>query len=124
MPLPVDLQGVVYGWLMLAWFGASLALLIGAATAFSEIVERIWHPAAYILFPLSGAAFMVEWLPLDAQKFLLLLPMVHGTEMVREGYFGNVIRTHYNVGYMAKFCLLMSLGGLYAVRYASRRIEF
>jgi capsular polysaccharide transport system permease protein len=124
MPLPVDLQGVVYGWLMLAWFGASLALLIGAGTAFSEIVERIWHPAAYILFPLSGAAFMVEWLPPDAQKFLLLLPMVHGTEMVREGYFGNVIRTHYDVGYMAMFCLLMSLGGLYAVRYASRRVEF
>src|SRR5580692_12386802 len=99
MPPPNDLLKVVCGWLMLAWFGASLALLIGAGTAFSDIVERIWHPAAYILFPLSGAAFMVEWLPLDAQKFLLLLPMVHGTEMVREGYFGNVIRTHYDVGY-------------------------
>jgi capsular polysaccharide transport system permease protein len=124
MPAPVDLLGVVYGWLMLAWFGASLALLIGAGTAFSEIVERLWHPAAYILFPLSGAAFMVEWLPLDAQRFVLILPMVHGTEMLRQGYFGNVVRTHYDVGYMALCCLLMSLVGLYGVRYASRRVEF
>jgi ABC-type polysaccharide/polyol phosphate export permease len=109
---------------MLAWFGASLALMIGAGTAFSEIVERLWHPAAYLLFPLSGAAFMVDWLPVGMQKFVLLLPMVHGTEMLREGYFGNVVTTHYDLGYMASCCLLLSLTGLYLVRQASRRVEF
>jgi ABC-type polysaccharide/polyol phosphate export permease len=109
---------------MLAWFGASLALLIGGGTAFSEIVERLWHPAAYLLFPLSGAGFMVEWLPTGMQKVVLLLPMVHGIEMLREGYFGDVVRTHYDVGYMAWCCLLMSLGGLYLVRQAGRRLEF
>jgi capsular polysaccharide transport system permease protein len=123
MPAPVDMMKVVFGWLMLAWFGASLALLIGAGTAFSEIVERLWHPAAYLLFPLSGAAFMVDWMPLDVQRVLLLLPMVHGTEMLREGYFGNVVKTHYDVSYMAMCCLLLSLGGLYVVRAASRRLE-
>jgi capsular polysaccharide transport system permease protein len=124
MPAPVDLLEVVFGWLMLAWFGASLGLLIGAGTAFSEIVERLWHPAAYLLFPLSGAAFMVAWLPVGMQKFVLLLPMVHGTEMLREGYFGNVVATHYDVGYMASCCLILSLAGLYLVRQASRRVEF
>ena len=124
MPAPVDLLEVVFGWLMLAWFGASLGLLIGAGTAFSEIVERLWHPAAYLLFPLSGAAFMVDWLPVGMQKFVLLLPMVHGTEMLREGYFGNVVATHYDVGYMASCCLILSLAGLYLVRQASRRVEF
>ena len=77
MPLPVDLLQVLCGWLMLAWFGASLALLIGAGTAFSEIVERLWHPAAYLLFPMSGAAFMVDWLPTGMQKFVLL--SAHGS---------------------------------------------
>jgi capsular polysaccharide transport system permease protein len=124
MPPPIDLLEVVFGWLMLAWFGASLALLIGAGTAFSEIVERLWHPAAYLLFPLSGAAFMIDWLPLSMQKVVLLLPMVHGTEMLREGYFGNVVPTHYDVGYMASCCLVLSLAGLYVVRRASRRVEF
>jgi capsular polysaccharide transport system permease protein len=124
MPMPVNLLEVVFGWVMLAWFGASLALLIGAGTAFSEIVERIWHPAAYLLFPLSGAGFMVEWMPPDLQKLLLLLPMVHGTEMLREGYFGNVVRTHYDVNYMAMCCLVLSLAGLYVVREAGRRLEF
>jgi capsular polysaccharide transport system permease protein len=123
MPVPVDLLGVMLGWLMLAWFGASLALLIGAGSAFSEIVERLWHPVAYILFPMSGAAFMVDWLPKNMQQFVLLLPMVHGTEMVREGFFGNVIRTHYDLGYMAKCCMVMTFAGLYLVREAARRMD-
>ena len=124
MPPPDDPLKVVFGWLMLAWFGVSLALVIGAGTAFSDIVERLWHPAAYLLFPISGAAFMVEWLPVGLQKFVLLLPMVHGVEMLRAGYFGNVVPTHYDVGYMALCCLVLSLVGLCLVREASRRVEF
>jgi capsular polysaccharide transport system permease protein len=123
MPMPVDLLKVLLGWFMLAWFGSSLALLIGAGSAFSEIVERLWQPAAYLLFPLSGAAFMVEWMPVKLQKFVLLLPMVHGTEILREGFFGNVVKTHYDLGYMAACCLVMTLGGLYLVRQASRRLD-
>jgi capsular polysaccharide transport system permease protein len=124
MPAPIDPLEVVFGWLMLAWFGTSLALLIGAGTAFSEIVERLWHPAAYLLFPLSGAAFMVDWLPARMQSVVLILPMVHGTEILREGYFGNVVTAHYNLVYMASCCLIMSLTGLYLVRQATRRLEF
>jgi capsular polysaccharide transport system permease protein len=123
MPVPIDPLEVIFGWVMLAWFGMSLAILIGAASAFSEIVERLWQPAAYLLFPLSGAAFMVDWLPVGMQKVVLLLPMVHGTEMLREGYFGNVVLTHYDVGYMASCCLALSLVALYVVRQASRRVE-
>jgi ABC-type polysaccharide/polyol phosphate export permease len=124
MRAPVDLLEVLFGWLMLAWFGTSLALLIGAGTAYSEIVERLWHPVAYLLFPLSGAAFMVEWLPPNMQRVVMLLPMVHGTEILREGYFGDVVKTHYDVGYMAACCLIMSLVGLYLLHQASRRLEF
>jgi capsular polysaccharide transport system permease protein len=123
MPPPVDLLEVVFGWLMLAWFGVSLSLVLGGASAFSEIVERLWQPAAYLLFPLSGAAFMVDWLPRNLQKYVLLLPMVHGTEMLREGWFGDVVQTHYDVGYMAGVCLVLSLVGLYVQREASLRIE-
>jgi capsular polysaccharide transport system permease protein len=124
MPAPVDPLKVVFAWIMLAWFGTSLALLIGAGTAFSEIVERLWHPAAYLLFPLSGAAFMVDWLPTGMQKVVLLLPMVHGTEMLREGYFGNVVPTHYDVSYMAMSSLVLTLAALYVVREVGRRLEF
>jgi ABC-type polysaccharide/polyol phosphate export permease len=123
MRAPVDALEVVFGWVLLAWFGAALALLMGAAAAASDLVERLWHPASYLLFPLSGAAFMVDWLPVRLQRYVLLLPMVHGTEMMREGWFGNVVRTHHNVGYMAGVCLVLSLTALFVQRQVSRRIE-
>ncbi len=120
---PVDLLEVVGGWLMLAWFGASLGLVLGSATAYSEIVDRVWHPTSYLLFPLSGAAFMVEWLPPLGQQVVLLLPMVHGVEIIREGYFGNTVHTHYDVAYMATCCIVLNLLGLFLARDAERRIE-
>jgi capsular polysaccharide transport system permease protein len=120
---PVDLLQVISGWLMLAWFGASLGLVLGALTTYSELVDRIWHPTSYLLFPLSGAAFMVEWLPPSGQKVVMLLPMVHGVEMLREGYFGDTVRTHYDAGYMAMCCLVLTLIGLLLVRDAGRRVE-
>ena len=123
MEAPVDMLQVIFGWFMLAWFGTALALLIGAGTAYSHIVEKLWQPASYLLFPLSGAAFMVDWLPPTFQKIVLLLPMVHGVEIVREGYFGNAVRTHYDVGYMAVVCLLLSLAAFYLVRDAGQKVE-
>lgn len=123
MPPPLDPLEIVMGWVMLAWFGASLALCIGAGSAFSEIVERLWHPLSYVLFPLSGAGFMVDWMPPQVQDFVLLLPMVHGTEILREGWFGNLIPTHYDVGYMAACSLVLTLVGLYVQREASLRVE-
>ncbi len=120
---PVDLLKVIFGWLMLAWFGASLALTIGALSTYAKLVSRLWQPASYVLFPLSGAAFMVDWLPTVLQKIVLLLPMVHGVELMREGYFGNTVRTHYDMAYMATCCLVLTLAGLLLTHDASRRVE-
>ncbi|MDC8772731.1 ABC transporter permease [Roseateles albus] len=119
---PEDPLLVVAGWLMLAWFGAALAMVIGAGTAYSEIVDRLWHPASYLLFPLSGAAFMVDWLPASLQKVVLILPMVHGVELVREGYFGATVRTHHDMAYMATINLVLTLLGLFLVRDAGKRV--
>jgi capsular polysaccharide transport system permease protein len=119
---PQDLYLVLTGWLMLAWFGAALGLFVGAATAYSEVIERLWHPVSYLLFPLSGAAFMVDWLPSDAQQAVLLLPMVHGVEIMREGYFGNAVKTHYDIAYMAHFNLILTFLGLWLVRDAAGRV--
>lgn len=117
---PQDLLQVAGAWCMLAWFGISLALFLGALSETSETVEKLWHPAAYILFPLSGAAFLVDALPEPAQKFVLILPMVHGVEFLREGYFGSQITAHYDIPYMATWNVLLTLFGLAKTRQISR----
>lgn len=119
---PEDLGKVLLAWFLLAWFGCSLAILTGALSEQSELVEKLWHPSAYLLFPLSGAAFMVDALPSAAQDFVLLLPMVHGVELLREGYFGSVFKAHYNITYMATACSVLSLLGLAKIREVSRKV--
>lgn len=119
---PEDVLKVLAGWLMLAWFGASLALLIGTLSEHSEMVEKIWHPGSYLLFPLSGAAFMVDSLPDTMRSYILLLPMVHGVEYLREGFFGSTIRAHYNMTYMAAVCLVMTLLGVAQLRRVGSRV--
>jgi ABC-type polysaccharide/polyol phosphate export permease len=86
------------------------------------MVEKFWHPSAYILFPLSGAAFMVDWLPKPAQEAILWLPMVHGVEILRDGYFGNAVRTHHDIAYMALCCLILTALGLSQERISSKEV--
>jgi len=113
---------MVAAWGMLAWFGGGLALFIGALSERSETIEKLWHPAAYILFPLSGAGFLVDALPVEAQHFVLLLPMVHGVEFLREGFFGSKIIAHYDIGYMALLNTLLTVLGLAQLRVVSRTV--
>lgn len=119
---PEDLLKVAAGWVMLVWFGSALAIFLGALSESSELVDKIWHPSAYILFPLSGAAFLVDSLPKAAQDVVLLLPMVHGVELLRDGYFGSAIKAHYNIGYMATCCIFLTLLGLAQLRIIGRRV--
>jgi capsular polysaccharide transport system permease protein len=123
MQPPQDLLQVVGGLALLAWFSAALGLVIGSLAAISEIVERFWHPLAYVLLPLSGSVFMVDWLPPAAREFVLLLPMVHCLELLREGYFGHVVRTWYDIPYVLSFNMVLTLVGLAGIWMASRRTE-
>jgi capsular polysaccharide transport system permease protein len=122
MKAPDDILKVTLAWLLLAWYGTAMALLLGALSGRSEIVEKLWHPVSYLLFPLSGAAFMVDWLPPAAQKVVLWLPMVHGVEYLRDGYFGSGVRTHYHLTYMASACLILTFLALAEERAIGRRI--
>jgi capsular polysaccharide transport system permease protein len=96
---------------------------VGAISERSEAIDRVWHTLTYLIFPLSGAVFMVDWLPPSAQELALWVPMVNGTEMVRDGYFGDVVRTHYSATYLVCADLVMTLIGLSLVRDVARRVE-
>ncbi len=122
LELPEDVLKVAFGWFMIAWFGTATALFLGALSESSEMVDKLWHPCAYILFPLSGAAFLVDSLPVAAQHFVLYLPMVHGVELLREGFFGSKIVAHYDIAYMALVNTGITILALAQVRKVSRTV--
>lgn len=119
---PEDLLEVIFGWFLINWFGWSLGILIGSASELTEVVEKIWHPITYFLFPVSGAAFIVDALPSGFQKVVLWLPMVHCGEIIREGFFGSAFTPHYSVFYVVACCSVMSFVGLMNTKYVSNRI--
>jgi len=122
LKLPVDLFEVIIGWLLLAWLGASLAIVVGSLNERYEIVHTIWHPMAYLLIPLSGAMYTVSALPPKFQKVVLYVPMVNGVEIVREGFFGPSIHSQYNIPYLSTWCLVLSLIGLVQMTIIGRKI--
>jgi capsular polysaccharide transport system permease protein len=116
VPLPHDYITLWTGWLMLAWFAAGISLIIGALSENSEIVDKLWHPAMYLLVPLSGSFFMVEALPPALREAVLLNPTVHCAEMFRAGYFGPGHVWHYDILYVVAMNMLLTLLGLSLVR--------
>lgn len=123
MEAPDDLLLMVAGWVLLGWFCSCVGFMIAALTEYSEAVERIWHTVTYLALPLTGAFSLVDWLPAHLQSMILWVPMVHATEMIRSGYFGNTIRAHYDISYLVLSNLCLMLPALYMVRDAAMRRE-
>ena len=119
---PEDILKVIWGWCMLAYCGFSMALMIGTLSERSELVDKIWHPLAYLIFPISGAAFIVEALPQDAQPVVLYIPMVHGLEYLREGFFGSMFHPIHDLSYMAIVSTVMLLIGVVQMRVVGRSV--
>jgi capsular polysaccharide transport system permease protein len=122
MQVPVDILKVLGGWALLAWFGAAMALTLGALSEFHEMVAKIWRPLNFPTLILSGPFFMVDWLPEGLKRLVLSFPMIHGTELLREGFFGTAIHAHYDVWYLTAWCLGLTLLGLLLVRASQRRV--
>lgn len=123
MSLPVDLLTVIGGWILLSWLALALGLIVGALSERSDTFERIWQVVNYLIFPVSGAIYMVDWLPSKLQELVLWMPMVHGVEMVRHGFWGDTVRTYEDPMYFVTCNLVLTLLGLLLVRLSERKVE-
>ena len=123
MNWPVDVSLILGGWVLLCWFAIALGFIVGSISERSDTFERTWHIFTYLMFPLSGAVFMAHWIPSSARELLLWIPMVHGVEMVRHGYFGQIVPTYEDPTYFCIVNLVLTLCGLSLVRDSSRRVQ-
>ena len=96
--IPANILLMISAWFLMAWFSLSLGFVIGILSEKYAVFGNIWRPVSFLLFPISGAFFLIDALPSKAQQILLYIPMIHGTEMFRHGYFGSGIRTYESVG--------------------------
>jgi len=116
VPLPEDMLQLIGGWGLTAWLGVGLAMTIGGLSEKFEVISRIWPPFSYILMALSGVAFTADALPPAAREIALWNPILNAIEYLREGWFGSVMRAHYDIPYTVACCTVLTLIGFSLVR--------
>jgi capsular polysaccharide transport system permease protein len=107
---------VLLGWLMMAWIGVAFGALLACWSERQEVVERFVQPLQYLNIPISGAFFLVDWLPHWAQNVIMYHPLVHCWEVFRAGYFGDTIVSHYDLAYFAACAFGISFWALCSVQ--------
>jgi capsular polysaccharide transport system permease protein len=122
--LPYSLPALVAGSLMMLLYAHGLGLLAAAVASVSDAAERLIHPLIYLSMPISGAFFTMHSMPTSVRNVMLWNPQVHFHEMVREGMFGDVLISYFDVPYMVTAILVVNLLGMCAMRAVRPRLEF
>jgi capsular polysaccharide transport system permease protein len=115
-------------WLMLGvffmfWFGFALSMIIVSITHENRTLGRMVHPISYIMMPLSGAFYRVEWIPETYRDYLLWFPLPHIFEISRYGYFESAKDTYFSVPYLTAVCLVLSYVGLVSMKIMRSKVH-
>lgn len=121
--LPADPMYMVFAWLLMAMFAVGLGLIICSIAFHFEVFGKLWNVFSFVLLPLSGVFFFVHSLPVPVQEIALHFPMIHGTEMLRHGYFGSSVTTLEDPWFLFLCNLALLLLGLMMVRAFSDGVE-
>lgn len=123
IPAPFDLFYMLLAWTLMAMFAIGLGLIICSIAQYFEAFSRLWSTISFLMMPLSGAFFFVHNMPPEVKPYLLWIPMIHGSEMFRHGYFGDSVTTYENPSFLLIVNLILILIGLILVRRFSKGIE-
>jgi capsular polysaccharide transport system permease protein len=101
-----------------------LSLLVAAGAENWSVVQRIVHPATYISLPLSGAFFLLKWVPQPFRDYLSWSPLMSPFEQMREGQFAIFDSAYVAPAYVMGWSLVLTVLGLFALRVTRRRMHF
>jgi capsular polysaccharide transport system permease protein len=118
-----DWSLVIGGWLLMAFLATGTGAVILAVTEWNETAEKFVQPIQYLLIPLSGTFFMVGWLPSSAQTAILFNPMIHCYEMLRSGFFGPAIDTHYSTTYVISWAFFLNFVGIWGMQRIRKNLQ-
>jgi len=122
---PISDWGLVLaGWVLTGLYFAGNGLAIAGASQYWEKIDKIVQPMNYLMLPISGVFFMVDWLPSWAQQAILWNPPVNCIEMLRAGFFGEAATVHYDAWYATTAALVALLIGTATLAGGRRHIEF
>ena len=114
---------VIGGMALASMLGTAFGLVFCGLNELSNLAERARGPIMRPLFWISGIYFTASTLPPEARRVMLWNPVLHVTELVREGWFETYTDDHVNVPYVLAWVLGLALVGLLLERAVRGRIE-
>jgi capsular polysaccharide transport system permease protein len=109
------------GYLFILCFG--MGMIIAGGTHERPFWERMVHPFTYFMIPLSGAFYMVEWVPEKYRYYLLFNPLPHIFELIRYGVFPSAKLEYVDFEYLSACCAILTLLGLLTMRTVKPRLH-
>ena len=124
MRVPNDILYMIFAWGLMAWFAFGLGLILANLSERFEMFKKIWGNLGIVMMVGSGVFFFTDHLPYRIREIALWVPMVHGSEMIRHAYFGDLIRTHESPSYLILWNLFLTFFGLLLLKKQSDEIDF
>ena len=109
--------------LLLTWIAFAISMPVCAATYVSKAVAKFIHPAMYLLMPISGAFYLLDWIPYPYRDWLSWSPLTQIFEMLHTGQFASVRSPYVNPVYIVGWCLALTLVGLVSLRIVRRHVH-
>ena len=121
--LKVDSLVRVISGLSLAWLlGVGLGMCFMGLSVYFPATERLVPILLRPLFLVSGLFFTANDLPPTLRDALLLNPILHAVELVRDGWFTEYQARYLDLPYLLGWILITGYLGLLVERMARRRM--
>jgi capsular polysaccharide transport system permease protein len=111
------------GLVLMLWFALGTSMIIAALSEWSHTFERLMHPILYLMMPVSGAFYLLEWLPTRYASIIAWVPLVQIMQIIREGEWENFDSIYVYPVYIVFWCMATTLAGLFALRILRRHVE-
>jgi capsular polysaccharide transport system permease protein len=103
--------------------GAAMGLVCCGLSVYSATVERLFPTLLRLVFWGSALFHPVDTLPKTMRDIILLNPVTHAIELVRDGWFPGYGARHTDPSYVLWWILILSFFGLSLERMARRHLE-
>lgn len=109
--------------IMMSSLSFGLSLIVTGCTFGHPTAARLVHPISYFMIPLSGAFWMMEWIPQPYRDMLSWNPMVIIFEIARYGQFRSASPDYVDFGYVITCIACITYTGLIAITRVKGRIH-
>jgi len=122
--VPGDPLQVMTAWMLLWMFGAGVGFMLSVGVTLIPEIGKVVELVVTPLYFLSGVIFLPSMAPAALRDLILLNPILHGLEALREPFFPEYqIVQGANLYYLAAFAALsLFIGLLLHIRYASKLV--